>query len=1450
MKKKLMLITFAVYAMFLVADVFEDFNDFYDGSYRNYKQYYSSETGFWDTHNARCRSSRARSGNAINFNDDSSNTEELLVYRGMDNGGKDNGIGTISFWYRHYDGNYREPIEFVVEYQYQSLDGAWTQLGYSVVLSNDTNYHEYSYNANLPGDNIFIRIRTIQDKERLFIDDMSISDYSGGIAPLSIDFFSNSNLVTQSDFIQFSSNVTGGVPPYSYHWDFNNDGVIDSSIDNPVYSYSSEGYQSVKLLVNDSSGHEPSEVIKREYILVSDYYATVTATEGEDLRNQIHDIIDDHTSYSYYDNEIDEALALSDASPYSEGMIRQMYSGLESDSYDDVECVWNEYHGSFKYDEPVFGDLHNLKPADRDVSENGDRYDFDEGGSELEDAPGNFKNDNKDTFEPHDSVKGDVARILFYMDVRYAGDVHTNYSGEPNLVLKDYLDTDGNDDTGYGEYGRLSTLLQWHLEDPVDDFEIRRNNVIYSYQNNRNPFIDHPEWVEPIFFPTTSIMNIQMVLDFNNDASDMLGQYVKVQGYITAIDSNGFYLQDIAGGPWSGIYVSTDLQGYSVGDELIITAYVDEIDGVTSLVNIFESTLISTNNAISPYLISLAELSEVYESTLVQINDITVNPDDNLSDRLVFVSDSTGSGYIGSIFYNHGLNPGDIYQGIISVYINDRVQAYLAPRSEDDLLNAVNYPPIANAGDDIVCYDADEDGWCNITLNGSQSYDSDGSIGIWEWSWTENVNAGTVDEIFISEYYEGSSYRKAIELYNGTTSVIDLSNYTLERDGSGNGNFRYTLDLTGQVMPYSTFVIVYDRNGSNSDLAYEYDWDFPTSNNMMYFSGDDQIRLIRNDTGETIDFVGINGDVNWGRNISLIRKPEVYHGSNLYDGNEWEEGIYDNPGSLGNHAIGAKRVKRTVVQEYGETITHDFPLGITNVYLTVYDNHGASSVDTTRVMINEGNGSNPPVIYDVSYHPASPKHRQNITIVAYIDQNRNITNSELNWGLNAAQMTNVVPMQLIGNGEYRATINGQTAGSRVFFTVIAENDEPAEAQTAVQYVDIGYYGDSNIIFSEITEPSTSNAAFIELFNAGSAPVSLLDWEIRQYNSERSTVFNPDVNNNIVTNMDENFTLFPGEYLIVINGTLSNFSSYYGAYAGKYIVDGTTTDGVPYVDGGEYYELYDSTDSKGLADAIGSSTSTILNSHTYERIDAESDGSNLSSDWSDIGGDATGTPGAENQTLLNNDQSVLPVTFASFYCESTEDLFININWTTASEKDLSGFRILRQVMRIDDESDPDLSSAEQFNTMINASNDTNGSNYSFLDQEVLPGNKYFYWINTIEIDGQSTFYGPSVVVIDHDDILEEQPLALFTGLCNVYPNPFNPTARVTFSVKNPEEVKIDVFNLKGQKLKTLIEQGFDAGHHYVYWDGTDSYNKPVASGVYLFRMQAGKTSNVKKAMLLK
>jgi endonuclease I len=108
------------------------------------------------------------------------------------------------------------------------------------------------------------------------------------------------------------------------------------------------------------------------------------------------------------------------------------------------------------------------------------------------------------TWETWVDRRGDVARALMYMDVRYEGGTHgITGAAEPNLILTDNeaqiasSSTGNNLSTAY--MGMLSVLLQWHAADPVDAKEMARNDVVYQYQGNRNPFIDHPEWAQCLF---------------------------------------------------------------------------------------------------------------------------------------------------------------------------------------------------------------------------------------------------------------------------------------------------------------------------------------------------------------------------------------------------------------------------------------------------------------------------------------------------------------------------------------------------------------------------------------------------------------------------------------------------------------------------------------------------------------------------------------------------------------------------------------------------------------------------------------------------------------------------------------------------------------------------------------------------------------------------------------
>ncbi|MEO0763851.1 MAG: endonuclease, partial [Pseudomonadota bacterium] len=212
--------------------------------------------------------------------------------------------------------------------------------------------------------------------------------------------------------------------------------------------------------------------------------ATTTAASA-DLRGDLHAATKDpHRPIGY--SQTDEAMEEIYRDPGAASNVLLFYTGRSQDadlwvSRDgrdgwNREHVWPQSRGVRPF--PMKSDLHNLKPTDASVNQRRGNLNFDEGGSPEGEAPDTFL--DGDSFEPRDAVKGDVARALFYMDVRYEGT-----GGEPDLRL-----VEGTTATGGHTIGDLCTLLAWHRADPPDAAEVENNGQIEDVQGNRNPFID------------------------------------------------------------------------------------------------------------------------------------------------------------------------------------------------------------------------------------------------------------------------------------------------------------------------------------------------------------------------------------------------------------------------------------------------------------------------------------------------------------------------------------------------------------------------------------------------------------------------------------------------------------------------------------------------------------------------------------------------------------------------------------------------------------------------------------------------------------------------------------------------------------------------------------------------------------------------------------------------
>ncbi len=95
------------------------------------------------------------------------------------------------------------------------------------------------------------------------------------------------------------------------------------------------------------------------------------------------------------------------------------------------------------------------------------------------------------------------------------------------------------------------------------------------------------------------------------------------------------------------------------------------------------------------------------------------------------------------------------------------------------------------------------------------------------------------------------------------------------------------------------------------------------------------------------------------------------------------------------------------------------------------------------------------------------------------------------------------------------------------------------------------------------------------------------------------------------------------------------------------------------------------------------------------------------------------------------------------------------------------------------------------------------------------------------------------------------IPLVTNLNQNYPNPFNPSTTIEFSIQNDSKIDLSVYNIRGQKINTIIHNKFTKGSHSIIWNGNDEIGKSVSSGLYLYKLNInGKTEAVKKCLLLK
>ncbi len=247
------------------------------------------------------------------------------------------------------------------------------------------------------------------------------------------------------------------------------------------------------------------------------YYDPAAGLSGPSLKSALYGIISPHIVRTYADlwNDFESTDPRTDMANTVWDIYSDQPTGAEpylftfgSDQcgeYNEEGDCYNREHSVpqswFNSASPMYTDLHHLYPVDGWVNNKRGELPYGDIGSTDWTSMNGTKTGNSATpgyngtvCEPIDAYKGDIARTYFYMMTRYVN-VVDNWTS-PMFSAGDL--------TIWAE----NMLLQWHVDDPVSGKETDRNNAVFAIQDNRNPFIDHPEWAHSIWGPFASVADL------------------------------------------------------------------------------------------------------------------------------------------------------------------------------------------------------------------------------------------------------------------------------------------------------------------------------------------------------------------------------------------------------------------------------------------------------------------------------------------------------------------------------------------------------------------------------------------------------------------------------------------------------------------------------------------------------------------------------------------------------------------------------------------------------------------------------------------------------------------------------------------------------------------------------------------------------------------------------
>ena len=507
-------------------------------------------------------------------------------------------------------------------------------------------------------------------------------------------------------------------------------------------------------------------------------------------------------------------------------------------------------------------------------------------------------------FEPADQHKGNLARALLYFNVRY------------NMTLSQ------------GGVDMLETLLTWHNADPVDAAEQARNTGVYNHQNNRNPFIDHPEYVASIwggstantivqFSPASALVNeaagsVTLTVQIQNPSSTTAttAQIALTSG--SASDVGNFSTRNITfpANSSANQTISVTITNDSIleGTEALEFSLINVSGGNSATVGSYSSFNLDIEDNDIPTAVATAATAIGYTGFTANWNSAN-----GISDYEFDLSTSSSfTSFVGA-YENYaisstslpvtGLTAGTTYYYRVKAIFNLSPGAY--SNSITTLTNTIVYldNPVATEAT-AISHEGFTAHWDAVT--GAEAYRLDVFSG----------SGGTATDLIISEYVEGSSNNKYIELFNGTGAAVDLSNYQIKLFSNGAGAATTTTTLSGTLANDACAVL----KNSAAVLTLP-EGIIATTCSAVNFNGDDALALYKISPAGYVDIIGRIGEQPspaWGTsplttiNQTLRRKTTILSGvsTNPTSGfptlaTEWDSFAIDTADGLGTHSIGA-----------------------------------------------------------------------------------------------------------------------------------------------------------------------------------------------------------------------------------------------------------------------------------------------------------------------------------------------------------------------------------------------------------------------------------------------------------------------------------------------------------------------------------------------------------------